>query len=82
MKPFKTQKGFYKILLMFVVAISIPAVSIGYLTIRSSTTHIIKQVDLSSNVLLVEKKQYIEQMMSDAREADSGIGKCSCQSVL
>lgn len=59
------QKGFYKILLMFIVAISIPAISIGYLAIRNSTTHIIRQADMSSNVLLAEKKLYIERQMSE-----------------
>ncbi|MGG1556348.1 helix-turn-helix domain-containing protein [Paenibacillus ferrarius] len=65
MNPFKTQKGFYKILVMFIVAISIPAITIGYLGIRNSTTHIIRQVDKSSNFLLLEKKLFIEQQMSE-----------------
>lgn len=65
MNPFKTQKGFYKIWLLFILAISIPVVTIGYLAIHNSTTHIIKQVDRSSNILLVDKKQLIERQMSE-----------------
>ncbi|WP_167858990.1 helix-turn-helix domain-containing protein [Paenibacillus cymbidii] len=63
MKPFKTQKGFYKILLMFIAAISIPAVTIGYVAIHNSTAHIVRQVDMSSNILLGEKKLFIEQQL-------------------
>jgi len=62
---FARQKSFYKILLMFVIAISMPAISIGYLAMNYSTAHIIRQADVSSTILLNEKKLYMERQISE-----------------
>jgi YesN/AraC family two-component response regulator len=50
---------------MFIIAISVPALVIGIMSMRHSTDHIIQQVDLSSNNLLAEKKYFIEQQVAE-----------------
>lgn len=50
---------------MFVIAISMPAISIGYLAMNYSTAHIIRQADVSSTILLNEKKLYMERQISE-----------------
>lgn len=83
MIPFLRRKILFKILVMFIAAVSIPAIIIGVLSIRHSTDHIIRQVDLSSNNLLAEKKFYIEQQLNEIESiTNMVIGSKEYQSLM
>lgn len=60
-----TNVVFFKILIIFFIAICIPAVSISTLLIRYSSGNIVRQVSLSSKDILVERTHRIDQRISE-----------------
>jgi len=55
---------FYKIFLVFVIAIGIPLLVMGTLSYRHSTQNIVKQVNRATESILMEKKSLIDHRMS------------------
>ena len=56
---------FPKIFIVIVIAITIPMASIGLLSIKHSSEHIIKQVGQASESILTEKKDIIEHKIAE-----------------
>lgn len=56
---------FHKILLVFLIAISIPVALVSTLSIQYSTAHILEQAGQTSANLLLEKRQMIEAKLSE-----------------
>jgi len=63
---------FYKIFLIFAIAISVPLIIMGILSIRHSTNNIVKQVNRTTESILIEKKNLIDQRIT---QVDNIIGQ-------
>ena len=64
--PFRTKKSnFYKLLICFIIAVSVPALGIAALSIKHSTDNIIEQGSKANETILKEKRYSLSQKVAE-----------------